>query len=297
MQRRLHNRKVAQKRFRQREKERKSFVQTELEHTQRELHQSKTYQATLEAELDMLKGLAHTSHNSHQLLSPQHEPAWQSSHKRRDAFGLPEHVTRLIESSVTTVTSSSHACCTCSTVKELPIAEMKKLYQDALSYTPGQIADLLVMRQLFFTKLGHLQRARTKALYALSACSHDLHQTKDLTGQMQALVEEQYHALLQFGAACLFGVHTARQLAMGIVQSFPQLFFCHQLLDALGERHGAPSKQSLMSLCVPEIDNVSWNDVISYLQGITCHTVKDYLPFLMDDAPHVLRNTSDQAAR
>lgn len=84
---------------------------------------------------------------------------------------------------------------------------------------------------------------------------------------------------------------------MGIVQSFPQLFFCHQLLDALGERHGAPSKQSLMSLCVPEIDNVSWNDVISYLQGITCHTVKDYLPFLMDDAPHVLRNTSDQAAR
>ncbi|KAL3145169.1 hypothetical protein ABBQ38_001768 [Trebouxia sp. C0009 RCD-2024] len=76
-QRRLHNRKVAQKRFRQREKERKSIVETELEHTQRELHQSKTYQATLEAELDMLKGLGHTSHKSHQLLSQQHEPAGQ----------------------------------------------------------------------------------------------------------------------------------------------------------------------------------------------------------------------------
>ena len=78
--------------------------------------------------------------------------------------------------------------------------------QDALGYSPRQIADLLVMRQLFFTKLGHLQHARTFALDALSRCCHDLRQTKALTDQMQALVEEQYHALLQFGAACLFGV-------------------------------------------------------------------------------------------
>lgn len=62
------------------------------------------------------------------------------------------------------------------------------------------------MRQLFFTKLGHLRHARETALDALSGCSDDLHQTKVLTVQMQALVEEQYHALLQFGAACLFGV-------------------------------------------------------------------------------------------
>lgn len=84
---------------------------------------------------------------------------------------------------------------------------------------------------------------------------------------------------------------------MGIVQSFPQLFFCHQLLDAVGERHGEPSKQCLMSLCVPEMQNISWDDVVSYLQGITCLTVQDYLPFLRDDAPHVLRHSSDQAAR
>ena len=67
---------------------------------------------------------------------------------------------------------------------------------------------------------------------------------------------------------------------MGIIHSFPQLFFCHQMLDALGECHGAPSKQSLMSLCVPELQNVTWDDVMSYLQGIACHTRKDYLPFL-----------------
>ena len=68
------------------------------------------------------------------------------------------------------------------------------------------------------------------------------------------------------------------------------------MLDALGECHGAPSKQSLMSLCVPELQNVTWDDVMSYLQGITCHTLKDYLPFLLDGMPRVLRNNSEQTA-
>ena len=57
--------------------ERKLLVETELEHTQRELRESKSYQAALQAELDMLRGLAHTSHKSQQLLSQQHEPAVQ----------------------------------------------------------------------------------------------------------------------------------------------------------------------------------------------------------------------------
>lgn len=91
-------------------------------------------------------------------------------------------------------------------------------------------------------------------------------------------------------------IHTARQLAMGIVYSFPQLFFCHQLLDALGECHGAPSKQCLMSLCVPELEEVTWDDVAPYLQGITCHTLKDYFPFLKGDALQVLKNDTDCAA-
>lgn len=75
-----------------------------------------------------------------------------------------------------------------------------------MSYSPGQIADLLTLRQLFFTKLGHLGDARGAALDALSRCIGDLHKTKIHTDQMKALVEETYQTYLQYGVACLFGV-------------------------------------------------------------------------------------------
>lgn len=53
--------------------ERKYIVDTELEHAQRELQHSRTCQAAMQAELQVLKGLAHTSQNSQQLLSHQHD--------------------------------------------------------------------------------------------------------------------------------------------------------------------------------------------------------------------------------
>ena len=81
-------------------------------------------------------------------------------------------------------------------------------------------------------------------------------------------------------------IHTTRQLAVGIVYSFPQTFGT-DLLEALAEQNGAPTLQSLMSLCTPELVQVSWDDVKTYLQSITCSSLQDYIPFLTDKTPHI----------
>lgn len=81
-------------------------------------------------------------------------------------------------------------------------------------------------------------------------------------------------------------IHTTRQLAVGIVYSFPQTFGT-DLLEALAERHGAPTLQTLMSISISELAQVTWDDVKTYLQSITCSTLQNYLPFLTDKTPHV----------
>lgn len=90
-----------------------------------------------------------------------------------------------------------------------------------MQYSPAQIADLLSIRQLFFTKLGHLRDARGAALDVLSECVGDLHETKVHTERMQALVEETYHTYLQFGAVCHFGVGDSMFAANVVQQSMP----------------------------------------------------------------------------
>ena len=104
-------------------------------------------------------------------------------------------------------TCRGHSCCPAQAKSSRQHCfTLRHFLQEALRYSPGQIADLLTVRQLFFTKLGHLRDARGAALAALSQCIGDLHETKVHTDQMQALVEETYHTYLQFGVACHFGV-------------------------------------------------------------------------------------------
>lgn len=81
-------------------------------------------------------------------------------------------------------------------------------------------------------------------------------------------------------------IHTTRQVAVGIVNSFPQTFG-NNSLEALAQQQGAPSLKALMSLCIPELAQVSWDDVKTYLQSITYSTLQDYIPFLTDKTPHV----------
>lgn len=80
-------------------------------------------------------------------------------------------------------------------------------------------------------------------------------------------------------------IHSTRQLALGIVHSFPR-YFGNNLLDALAEQHGAPALQSLMSLCIPELVEVTWDDVKTYLHSITPHTLQNHIPFLKASMPY-----------
>lgn len=75
-----------------------------------------------------------------------------------------------------------------------------------MRYSDGQVADILMIRHLFFSELGHLHRAREAALQALSDCDGDLHKVKACTDRLQSVVEATYHTYLQFGAAFAFGV-------------------------------------------------------------------------------------------
>lgn len=80
-------------------------------------------------------------------------------------------------------------------------------------------------------------------------------------------------------------IHTARQFAVGIVYSFPCLFGMEQL-GALAEQCGAQLQHSLMRLCVAEPAAVTWEDVKTYLQGVSCNNLQSYIPFLADVTLH-----------
>lgn len=72
-------------------------------------------------------------------------------------------------------------------------------------------------------------------------------------------------------------VHTSRQLAVGLVYSFPRLFgmeFC----EFLAELHGAPTVDSLFSLSNTEPTVLSWADLKACLLRIGPDNLHTYIP-------------------
>lgn len=86
-----------------------------------------------------------------------------------------------------------------------------------MEYTDAQVVDLLVLKQLFLTKLGGLSRARVATL---SVLTQDLdagkfRKSRERTEQLQALVADTYQTYLDFGVALTLGVSgSASRLAV-----------------------------------------------------------------------------------
>lgn len=78
--------------------------------------------------------------------------------------------------------------------------------QAALNYSSNQVADLLALRHLFFTRHVQLAKDRTAMLDQPKQKAGKASEVKACTQGLHALVAETYHTSLQFGTALYLGV-------------------------------------------------------------------------------------------
>lgn len=166
-------------------------------------------------------------------------------------------------------------------------------YQDllaALQFSEAQQEDLMLLRRLFYGKLGVLSRSRKDCLKRMpfgaattaAEINGRLAEVAAIAQELHDITAEEFQTKLQFTSTYRRGIYSLTQQAISMVQAFPYIAEKPIIFDILAAERGEPSAWDLMQPAgLEELEhNVRWQQVTRYLTTVTADVTDFHVPLM-----------------
>ncbi|DBA86532.1 hypothetical protein WJX79_003462 [Trebouxia sp. C0005] len=161
----------------------------------------------------------------------------------------------------------------------------------AMQFTEAQQQDLMLLRRLFYGKLGVLARERKECLkrmpFGAATTAHEVNsrlaEVVTIAQELHDITAAEFQTKLEFTSAYRRGIYTLIQQAMSMVKAFPYVAEKPQIFDVMAAERGELSARELMQPAgLDNIEhNAKWQQMVQYLATVTADNLDLHVPIVI----------------